>query len=259
MHTMSIIIHIAVYIILGWSSTFAQNTPVDVSSQDTSTSLQNAKKYRIAQDYKIKIMGVIESKDPKKSVVLVKEIKTRKVQALKIGHLLLGKHPIIDISNEYIRIQDKKHVVMLHKNRFQRQNTLSPTTLQKASQSNEIHYREDGLSRTTAEDAISIQITSSYRDHMIQKNLQTILMQAAATPHTEEGQVKGFIISDITPGSIYEKAGFQNGDLVTAINSSPLSSASAAIKVLNSIKKSTEVEVSITRDNQSMDMSISVN
>jgi general secretion pathway protein C len=51
------------------------------------------------------------------------------------------------------------------------------------------------------------------------ENMSQILTQARALPYMEQGKTVGFRISEISPGSIYEKIGLQNGDVIQKINS----------------------------------------
>ena len=51
------------------------------------------------------------------------------------------------------------------------------------------------------------------------ENMSQILTQARALPYMEQGKTVGFRISEITPGSIYEKIGLLNGDVIQKVNS----------------------------------------
>jgi general secretion pathway protein C len=51
------------------------------------------------------------------------------------------------------------------------------------------------------------------------ENMSQILTQARALPYMENGKTVGFRISEISPGSIYEKIGLQNGDVIQKVNS----------------------------------------
>ena len=51
------------------------------------------------------------------------------------------------------------------------------------------------------------------------ENMSQVLTQARALPYMEQGKTVGFRISEIVPGSIYEKIGLQNGDVIQKVNS----------------------------------------
>ena len=231
------------------------STSSTLSNDGAESSQDNGLKMVAAAKYKVLIMGTIVSK--KKDVALIKEMSTKKVKAVRVGDLLLDKYPILSIQKNHMTIQDGPDPIVLLKNQFAASN-LASTKTRKVHSSDQT-YRELGLDRTTRKDEIDIKITGAYRDNIINNQLQKILMEAAATPQTKNNRIIGFELTDITPGSIFEKAGFTNGDLIKAINSTPLNSPTTAIKILHSLKKENSVDVSILRNGSEMNMTISVN
>ena len=73
-----------------------------------------------------------------------------------------------------------------------------------------------------------------------------------------EGELKGFRLTRIREGSVYEKAGFQNNDVVEEINGIPLRNAAGAIRLLQQLKSSKEIEVRVIRGAAAMDMNITI-
>lgn len=210
-----------------------------------------------AKDYAILIMGTIISKT-KQDVALIKELDSKKVIAVRVGDNLLGKYQILAIKQDHLTIKDQTKTVVLLKNKFAG-SALAATRPSAQAAASQLSFREDGMHRITRGDEIDIKITGAYRDNIIHNDLQKILMEAAATPHTKNNRIVGFTLSEITPGSIFEKAGFTNGDLIQSINSTPLNSPSTAIKILHSIKQDQSVDVELLRDGTAMTLSISVN
>ena len=216
-------------------------------------------KAQSSTSYDVMIMGTILSKQAGQSVALVKEMSSSKVKALKVGYLLLGKYPVLTIAKDHIIIRDlQKRQITLYKDQFSEGSTQGLVVTAQKTPALGREYREAGLNRKTTEEAIEIQITSAYRDNMVKNDLQKILMEAAATPYMQGGKITGFELTDITPGSIYEKAGFENGDVITAINAVPLTSPTGAIKVLHSVKGEGSVEATLMRGGRQMNMTISV-
>jgi general secretion pathway protein C len=79
-------------------------------------------------------------------------------------------------------------------------------------------------------------------------DLNTILKQARAEQVFEKGSPAGFKFSDIVPGSIYDKLGLRNGDVIAAINGEPLSDPSKAIELLTQLKTASHLELQIKKD-----------
>ncbi|MCY4381010.1 MAG: PDZ domain-containing protein [Proteobacteria bacterium] len=242
--------------------------PHDQNHSKSETGVEKNERHRVslatsqnlvpASTINILIMGTIVSTTQEKKVALIKEQKSKKVMAVKIGDKILDQSPIVDIAKNTITINQDRKIVTLFKGQFAPTRAKTVATKQPMN-TRGTRYQEEGLDRLTSEDKIDVKITGAYRDNMIKNQLQKILMEAAAVPKVQNNQIIGFILTNITPGSIFEKAGFTDGDLVQAINDTPLTSPTTAIKILHSLKQETSVVVTIIRGGESMNMSISVN
>ena len=114
--------------------------------------------------------------------------------------------------------------------------------------------QEDGFERQGG----TVKVTAAYRDHVVKNQLATILMQAAATPHYVNGQLIGFRLSDLEPGSIFIKAGFVDGDVVTGINGQSLSDVASTVRLLHSLKQEAKADVTLVRGGREQTMQIVV-
>lgn len=134
-----------------------------------------------------------------------------------------------------------------------------PKKTSPAPQANPISgsYAEDGFERNFDGSSGLVEMTGAYREN-IKKNLSAILMQAAATPVLEKQAIIGFMLEEIDPDSMFEKAGFQDGDIVTSIKGRPLNNAATAIKILNSLKDADEIDFEFLRAGQSYQVSVVV-
>jgi type II secretion system protein C len=68
-------------------------------------------------------------------------------------------------------------------------------------------------------------------------DFNNVLTQARAVPYFENGVPAGYRFFQITPGSVYDKLGLKNGDVVAGINGQPLTDPSKAFEFLNSLKE----------------------
>ena len=60
-----------------------------------------------------------------------------------------------------------------------------------------------------------------------------VVQQARRIPNfTDDGKVNGFKIFEIRPGSVFEQAGLQNGDVILRINGRKIDSAEKAAPLL---------------------------
>lgn len=84
------------------------------------------------------------------------------------------------------------------------------------------------------------------------QNLSQVLTQARAVPNFENGVPNGFKLFQIVPGSIFDKLGFQNGDVITGYNGQAVNDPGKAMELLGELKSANAVELSIKRDGRTM-------
>jgi general secretion pathway protein C len=79
------------------------------------------------------------------------------------------------------------------------------------------------------------------------RNLKEVLMQARAEPYLRHGKTAGLKISRITPGSLYEKIGLQNGDIIIRINNRNLDNPAGFLKLYQELKNKRYISVFVYR------------
>ncbi len=75
----------------------------------------------------------------------------------------------------------------------------------------------------------------------------TLLRQAQIRPYFEGGVPEGFIISNIRPGSLYQKLGAVDGDIIQEVNGRKIRTADDVMGLLNTIKAGTNMSMTIKR------------
>jgi general secretion pathway protein C len=81
-------------------------------------------------------------------------------------------------------------------------------------------------------------------------NLNTILTQARALPYQEQGKTVGFRISEIVPGSIYQKIGLQNGDVVQRVNTEDVTDPGKFFQMYQGLKDEKHITIDLLRNGQ---------
>ncbi len=79
-------------------------------------------------------------------------------------------------------------------------------------------------------------------------NINEILTQARAIPHFENGQPAGYKLVQIVPGSIYEKLGLKNGDIICGANGESINDPSRALELMNTLKTASSISLCVKRD-----------
>ncbi|MFP5519213.1 MAG: type II secretion system protein GspC [Bdellovibrionia bacterium] len=81
-------------------------------------------------------------------------------------------------------------------------------------------------------------------------DLPSVLMQARAVPYREPGtgNIVGFRILDIQPGSIFSQLGLNKMDIIKGVNGSPVDSPAKAMELFHALKGETNINIQIDRN-----------
>ncbi len=83
-------------------------------------------------------------------------------------------------------------------------------------------------------------------------DFNNILTQARAIPNSENGVPNGYKLLQIVPGSIYDKLGLQNGDVISGLNGQPINDPGKAFEMLSELKTSNHLELQIKKDGKQL-------
>jgi len=115
-----------------------------------------------------------------------------------------------------------------------------------------------GIEKIKAESPLSgSQITRKQGSFIISKqfltqslsNISSLMSQVRIRPYIKNGKPEGFMIRKIKSGSIIEKMGFKDGDVIQSINGKKIVSAEDIIKLYSSMKNANVFSIGILRNN----------
>ncbi|MDT8445706.1 MAG: site-2 protease family protein [bacterium] len=89
-------------------------------------------------------------------------------------------------------------------------------------------------------------ITSAEVDSQL-NNLPALLNQARVIPHFKEGKHDGYVIKAIDKGSLYEKLGLKNHDVIQRINGETIDSPEEAFSLLKMLRNERQITLNIDR------------
>jgi general secretion pathway protein C len=89
-------------------------------------------------------------------------------------------------------------------------------------------------------------------------NLNEVLTQARCVPNFENGRPSGYRCFQIVKGSIYDKLGMQDGDVICGINGESVNDPAKAFSLLTELKTSNGVELCINRNGRVMNMNYNI-
>jgi type II secretion system protein C len=76
-------------------------------------------------------------------------------------------------------------------------------------------------------------------------NFNVLITQARAIPEMRGGQMVGFKLTQIVPGSFYQKAGFKENDIITSVNGEKITDAAKALSLLQEIKSMSSLDIGV--------------
>jgi general secretion pathway protein C len=79
------------------------------------------------------------------------------------------------------------------------------------------------------------------------QNMNQMLTQVRVRPYFSGGKPDGFMVSRIKRGSIFEKMGLKNGDVIRGVNGQSIESADKMLELYRSMTSGSEVTVDIKR------------
>ncbi len=86
-------------------------------------------------------------------------------------------------------------------------------------------------------------------------NINDVLTQARAIPHFENGQPAGYKLIQIVKGSVYEKLGLKDGDVLCGVNGESINDPARAFEMMNQLKTASQLELCVKRDGRTNTMS----
>lgn len=106
-------------------------------------------------------------------------------------------------------------------------------------------------SRTTKPQRMQHTFTRSYLNQEI-GNFPKLLSQARVFPHFSNGKPDGFLIKAIVNGSLYQKIGLKNGDILRKVNGVGITGAKQAMAMYKNLQSARFIDLELLRNNAIM-------
>ncbi len=90
------------------------------------------------------------------------------------------------------------------------------------------------------------------------QNLPVLLTQARAVPYFRDGKAIGLRMFAVKSGSLYEKLGLKNGDILKGINGNSLADLSQALQLFEKLKTERNIAVTLERNSQDKQFSYEI-
>jgi general secretion pathway protein C len=90
------------------------------------------------------------------------------------------------------------------------------------------------------------------------ENMSQLFTQVRAVPHFEGGESVGFRLFAIRRGSLFDKIGLKNGDIIRSINGNAMNDPAKAMGLMTELKDATNLSVEATRNSQPITLKYSI-
>jgi general secretion pathway protein C len=176
---------------------------------------------------KIALLGTVAGSE-QNAVAVIEEKKLRKQGLYRVGDSVQGAVVKVILRGKVIlRVGDKDEILTMEED--------------DSSKSG------NGKGRSSASgDQTSIRVRRTDIEKSM-KNINTLLSQVRIRPHFKNGEADGLSISRIRPNSIFTKLGLRNGDVVQAIDETPIQSPDDILSMYEKIKSGSKISIQITR------------
>ena len=89
-------------------------------------------------------------------------------------------------------------------------------------------------------------------------NYNALMTQARAVPDLDGGQMVGFKLMQIQPGSFYEKIGLKVGDTISAVNGEKITDVGKALALLQDLKNMNSLDLGIKRNGKEINLNYDI-
>lgn len=201
-------------------------------------------------DLPLKLLGIIYSGDPSSGMAVIEQAKERIVESFFVGDFLIGDATLFEVHEKKIIIDRGEYKEFLTVEEPELRTDSRNITKAKVQDSSKYaldeppnEYREDGFERIGNE----VTLSKEYRQKLLSTEFAKILQDVKAVPHFENNELKGYRMTKLKEGSIYQKMGLQANDIIKEINGFVLDDASQVLKYLQSLRAEQDFEIEVLR------------
>lgn len=182
------------------------------------------------------LLGVIVTTDPTKSVASIEDKGSNSVLAVREGEPLGTSATIQKIETTRVIFMNnnsqRREFVELPQDQILATRRAAPAKPTSGIQQSGNRFNID---RKIVDEAIS------------PEKMGQTLTEARCVPHQEGGRPGGYQCFQIVPGSIYDKLGMKDNDVITSINGQPLDDPSKIFAFLNGLKGAKNIRIDLKR------------
>jgi general secretion pathway protein C len=90
------------------------------------------------------------------------------------------------------------------------------------------------------------------------ENPNQIMTEARLLPYVVEGDVQGFVLSEVKSGGLYDSLGLRNGDVLVRVNDYEISTPESALQAFTALKGMDQVQLDVIRHGSAMTLTYQI-
>jgi general secretion pathway protein C len=200
-------------------------------------------------DLNVKLWGTAIAHDPAQSFAIIEDQAARRQALYRVGDSILDTATLLRV--EWDR-------VVLERNGDEEVLELATATGPAAA---------GGTANAAAAAAAGERIRKTADDKFVidrrelektVANINEVFTQARAVPYFEDGKTVGFRVFAIKPGSVFEKIGLQNGDVIKSVNGVELTDPTKAISLFTELQNEGHIALDLQRNKATKNFSYEI-
>ncbi len=183
------------------------------------------------------LVGTVIFNDPSRSLAAIQDKNENKVYPVRMGDEISEKAQILSVEARkvvFINTQTRRKEFVEIPEDPAMKISMNPAASKKSGTIAEVEENKYVVKRSELDAQMA--------------NFNTLITQARAVPEMEGGQMVGFRLMQIQPGSFYEKIGLKLGDIITSVNGEKITDAAKALSVLGELKHMNALDLGLKRD-----------
>ena len=188
-------------------------------------------------DLNVKLWGTAIAADPTQSYAIIEDLAARRQSLYRVGDSILDAATLKHVEWDRVLLDRSGDEEVLELASARGPAASAATTAGGAISGERI--------RKTADDKFVIDRREVEKTVA---NLNEVFTQARAVPYFEDGKTVGFRVFAIKPGSVFEKIGLQNGDIINRVNGVELTDPTKAISLFTELQNEGHIAVDLQRN-----------
>jgi general secretion pathway protein C len=199
-------------------------------------------------DLNVKLWGTAIAHDPTQSYAIIEDQAARRQALYRVGDSILDTATLLRVEWDRVILERNGEEEVL-----ELATTTGPPTAGAANAAASAAAGE--RIRKTADDKFVIDRRELEKTVA---NLNEVFTQARAVPYFEDGKTIGFRVFAIKPGSVFEKIGLQNGDVVQRVNGVELNDPTKALSLFTELQNEGHIALDLQRNKATKNFSYEI-